>query len=227
MNLNQIYVADKPSSEIALPLREVLYFLGVKGEPEKELKSLIDECMAEFIPAVSYKASFCRLPISDPGDTLSLGFAEVKSTNLKKNLYACKEIILLSATCGAAVDRLIQRYSRLFPGKALIMDALGGAAIESFADTLCADFKDELKGENLFLRPRFSPGYGDFDLAHQREIFRFLDSSRKIGLSLTDSLLMTPTKSVSAVIGISEIDTGCIISGCEACPKDDCAFRRA
>lgn len=226
MNANQEYALSFLPGEVELSQREILHYLGCRGEPDAQLSALIAECTAEFMPAVSYKTCFRRLPIKADGDMLDLGFAAVKSKNLSKNLHGCSEVILIAATCGTGVDRLIQRYTAVSPAKALIFQAFGAAAIEGFMDFLNLRFKDEFKDENLFLRPRFSPGYGDFDLSHQRDIIRFLDTPRKIGLSLTESLLMTPTKSVTAIIGVSETDTKCILSGCEACDKFDCTFRR-
>ena len=78
----------------------------------------------------------------------------------------------------------------------------------------------------LHTRARFSPGYGDLKLSSQKDIFRVLDCSRKIGLSLNDSLLMSPSKSVTAIIGVSNIEKNCNIKGCSSCEKRDCSFRR-
>ena len=77
------------------------------------------------------------------------------------------------------------------------------------------------------MRPRFSPGYGDFDIHHQEEILRMLDAHKKIGLSMTESCMLTPTKSVTALIGFAEKEMDCPKSGCEACEKKDCIYRRA
>ena len=76
------------------------------------------------------------------------------------------------------------------------------------------------------LRPRFSPGYGDFDIRYQKSIMRMLDCAKNIGLTMTDSYMMTPTKSVTAVIGASPVKERCPIAGCEACARTDCAYRR-
>ena len=75
------------------------------------------------------------------------------------------------------------------------------------------------------LRPRFSPGYGDFSIEHQRDIARVLDTARRIGLTVTDSLMLAPMKSVTAVIGVAETE-GCTEAGCGNCGKKDCEFRR-
>ena len=86
----------------------------------------------------------------------------------------------------------------------------------------------ELQGQALECgkrcRPRFSPGYGDFPLECQPGLFRLLGVQRNIGVTLTDSLLMLPTKSVTAVIGLCDGETPCP-TGCAACDRADCAFR--
>ena len=56
--------------------------------------------------------------------------------------------------------------------------------------------------EGLHTKPRFSPGYGDFSLEHQRDFMRILDLENSLGLTLTGSLLLVPEKSVTAVIGL-------------------------
>ena len=98
------------------------------------------------------------------------------------------------------LDRLIARYSSLSPVRALCLQAIGAERIESLCDT----FQTELCYATFHgrIHARFSPGYGDLPLDFQREIFRTLDCPRRIGLSLSESLLMSPSKSVTALIGI-------------------------
>ena len=87
---------------------------------------------------------------------------------------------------------------------------------------------DLSRGKGLHARPRFSPGYGDFPLEVQRDFERILEMPKTIGVTLSDSLLMTPTKSITAVIGLSEIDTNCEKSGCEQCAMaGKCAYFRS
>ncbi len=110
---------------------------------------------------------------------------------------------------------------------ALALDAAGTAAVEAFCDLLCARWRDEFAAEGRHIRPRFSPGYGDLPLEAQRTLLTLLDSQRKAGITLTDALLMVPSKSVSAIVGIGE--KGCISKSlhCEACGQKDCQFRLA
>ena len=140
---------------------------------------------------------------SQSGASLDLGFTVTHSRDLQKNLKGCCRIILFGATVGLELDRLIARYGRLSPSKALCFQAIGAERIES----LCNVFNDEIdeifREQGMYTRPRFSPGYGDLPINMQKDIFAALDCPRKIGLSLNESLLMSPSKSVTAIIGIS------------------------
>ena len=99
--------------------------------------------------------------------------------------------------------------------------------LEEFLDGWQEEMKEEMGKEGYFLRPRFSPGYGDFDILHQEDVLRMLESAKKIGLTMTDGHMLSPSKSVTAVIGMSREDTACHGAGCEACEKTDCIYRRA
>ena len=105
--------------------------------------------------------------------------------------------IIFAATVGLAPDRAIARYGVSSPTKALVFDAIGAERIESLCDCFCKEIGNEKK-----LRPRFSAGYGDLSIGVQRDIFRLLDCSKNIGLTLGESLIMTPSKSVTAIIGV-------------------------
>ena len=123
------------------------------------------------------------------------------SKALSLRLSGCRDVYLVCGTLGAAFDAFQRRVSVMSGADALIVQAVGAAAIEKVMDSIEAEIRTELpQGETLV--PRYSPGYGDFPLAAQRELLELLDASRTIGVSLTDSLLMVPSKSVSAVVGV-------------------------
>ena len=109
---------------------------------------------------------------------------------------------------------------------ALILDAVLSAAVEAVCDEQEERLRGEFAERSLFLTDRFSPGYGDFSIEYQRPIVQMLDAAKKIGLTLTDSCMMVPSKSVTAVIGISETSLPCHRQGCEICTKTDCLYRR-
>jgi cobalamin-dependent methionine synthase I len=122
----------------------------------------------------------------------------VDSNALKKNLEGCKKIVLFAATAGAGIDRLILKYNKLSPSRAVVIQAMGAALIEQWCDIIHEGFRKEY-GANV---SRFSCGYGDLPLTLQRDIFTALNVNKNIGVALSDNCFMTPSKSVTAIIGI-------------------------
>ena len=160
-------------------------------------EALLGECISEVSDKLVYNVCYQKFPFEKQCETLNLGFAQVNSADLAKNLDGCDGILLFAATVGVELDRLIMKYCKISPVKALIFQAIGAERIEKLCDQFC---KDMAKEENI--KPRFSPGYGDLPLDLQKEIFAALDCGKNIGLTLNDSMLMSPTKSVTAIVGI-------------------------
>ena len=132
----------------------------------------------------------------------------------------------MAATLGAGVDRLISGLTALGRvSEAAAAQAAAAALIEDCCDEENERLRAEAAERGLKLRPRFSPGYGDLSIEHQRDIARELDTPRRIGLTVTDSCMLAPMKSVTAVIGIAETE-GSTARGCEDCDKQNCGFRR-
>lgn len=206
-------------------LREILRYAGA-GEDCGELSGLIRECMDEVSNRLTYKVCWRDFPVMDEGGTLDIGFLKTESKDLKKNLSGCERVILFAATVGMEIDRLIIRYGRISPVKALLFQAIGAERIESLTECFACDVAQQAMEQGKHARIRFSPGYGDFPLSVQKQIFDVLECQKQIGLTLNASLLMSPSKSVTALIGIGE--TPCIThSGCGSCKKIDCTFRDA
>ena len=84
-----------------------------------------------------------------------------------------------------------------------------------------------MQEQGKYIRPRFSPGYGDFSIQHQKAVLAMLEASKRIGVTMTDSYMLTPTKSVTAVIGIGDAEMNCNLNSCEECDKTDCTYRRS
>ena len=180
--------------------REIYRYMQAK--PCGELESLLDRALALSKDKLCYKVCYTELPVSECGGMLDLGFATTDSQDLKKCLDNCEKIILFAATVGIELDRLILRYGRLEPSVALCLQAIGAERVESLCDSFCNDMADQYALSGKILRPRFSAGYGDLPLSLQREIINTLQTPKHIGVTLNESLLMSPSKSVTAIIGI-------------------------
>ena len=204
--------------------REIIRYMGAR-ELTEELEALLEECLREAERVLRYAVCWREFPVSVSGNAVDLGFAAVESVSLAKQLAGCSRAVLFAATVGLELDRLIARYSRLQPVKALIFQGIGAERVEALCDAFCTDIRQQAQSWGKCTRPRFSPGYGDVPLTLQRDIFRVLDCSRKIGLTLSGSLLMTPTKSVTAIIGVGGGVQQPDKEKCSACKKGDCMFR--
>lgn len=177
--------------------KEILRYAGCKGEVDEALKILLQECLEEVLPKLSYKVCYMELPLVISKKVCDFGCMQIESKDLAKNLQGCEAVFLFAATIGVEIDRLIMKYSRIAPAKAVLLQAIGAERIEALCDAFCK----EMESHNGKLRPRFSPGYGDLSMETQKSIFQLLDCSRNIGMTLNNSMLASPTKSVTAFVG--------------------------
>ena len=181
--------------------REILRYLGAREE-SSELQALIDGALIEAEPLLRPAVVYARFSLKKEGTLQDIGFAKSESRDLAKALGGCDELLLFAATLGLELDRRISGYGRLSPARALVLQAIGTERIEALCDAFCKEIGTECRSRGEQLLPRFSPGYGDVPLTLQREIFQALDCPRRIGLTLTGEMLMSPTKSVTALVGI-------------------------
>ena len=112
------------------------------------------------------------------------------------------DVVFLCGTIGAEFDAWHRRLSVLSAADALLSQQIGLAAVEKVMDELESKSKAEVEVEGRKLLPRKSPGYGDMPLSLSRTIIFELDATRQIGVSITDSNLLVPSKSVTAICEI-------------------------
>ena len=183
----------------AIDRAEIWRYAGVKGNPDAFLADKLEACLLLAQNAFVYKVCYATVPLTVQEDGCLAGPLFLPSQKLAKHLQGCNKALLFAATVGPGIDRLITRYSRTEPSSALLLQAIGAERIEALCDAFCAD-----AAQNGVLRTRFSPGYGDLPLACQRELFDLLLCQKHIGLTLGNSLLMSPTKSVTAIVGMED-----------------------
>lgn len=180
--------------------REALRYAGVRGE-DAAARILLSQACEQLLPSIRGLAVYRALEYSSDAELCTLGAATVRSAKLAAAMSGAECVVIFAATVGIEADRIIARQGRSSAALAHMTDALASERIESLCDTLCAALAEELSDEYV-LTPRFSAGYGDLPIEFQRELFAMLRPERHIGLTLNGSLLMSPTKSVSAIIGL-------------------------
>ncbi len=189
------------SVKLNVDMAEVARYMRMGGTlPEGALAERVEALMDEADKVTRPARVFLRLPFKGGAIGAGAGAIPVAGT-LAAHLSGCRSAYLVCGTLGAGMDALQRRVSARSGTDALIVQAIGAALIETWMDSVEGEIRGQLaRGESLV--PRYSPGYGDFPLSAQRAILALLDAPRAVGVSLTDGLLMAPSKSVSAVIGV-------------------------
>ncbi|MEG0214955.1 MAG: vitamin B12 dependent-methionine synthase activation domain-containing protein [Hungatella sp.] len=219
---------SRRGDQMEMNQKEILRYLGYGGqEADEQVLSLVRECYRELKRLTIPKSISRSYPLRlFDGDGVDMTCFQTHSQHLYKNLRDCEQILLFAATLGTAADMLIQKYTKLQMSKAVILQAAATAMLEDYCDEEYEKMRASYEAQGFYLRPRFSPGYGDFPLECQPALIGALETGKRIGITLTDSLLMAPSKSVTAVIGVSRIARTCTAKGCEVCAKQDCIYRR-
>lgn len=181
---------------------EAARYIGIRTVPDEKTAELLDRyeeiVRSRLMPAYVWRES--QLAFSTEGVYLSGLSVPLTGNSIQKLLYGCVRAVVLAATVSAEADRLIRQLSVSDMAAAVVVDALCSAAIEQVCDKAEIEiFGDMPKEQRTY---RFSPGYGDLPIELQANLLNYLNAQRRIGLSCTDSYLLTPTKSVTAIIGV-------------------------
>ena len=189
----------------------------------RKMAEIAAQCMKAVTPRCTYRVSEIAWENGMP--SLFGGQLVLPGRTAAVMLRSCSYAALLVCTLGATFDALARQVQARDFADALLLDGFGGAYVEAGCNAAEREIAAKLPGK--YLTDRFSPGYGDFSIEHQRDFSRLLDTPRKIGLTVTESCLLAPIKSVTAVIGLSPEQQDCHRKGCEECSKTDCEFRRS
>ena len=211
-----------------IPITEVLRYLGCTASfSDKNVLSSINSSIQSLNEVITPKVITKRIKVTlQKSNIITFGSVFIQSRDLFLHLTNCKEILLFAATLGVQADQLIRTYSAMDMSKAVILHACAAAAIEQFCDECQESIARELSLQGLHQRPRYSPGYGDFSLSYQQELLNLLDAPKKIGLTSTESQMLSPSKSVTAIIGLTTDPQACHVAKCMTCTAKNCPFRK-
>lgn len=208
-----------------IPRDQTLRYLGYHGGtlPE-EIEAELTRCETLLLSTVQPRVVWKLFDYQSDGSFGGTDYTPA-GRDIQDFLDGCERVVLMAATLGIEAEYLIRRAQKRDMAEAVILDALGSAAIEEVCDNFRTDLQKELSPSHL--TDRFSPGYGDYPLSEQTAIFGLLDVTRRIGVSLSKGGLMIPQKSVTALIGVSEEPLEKQRAGCELCDLyESCAFRK-
>lgn len=211
-----------------VPRKEVYRYLGYRGAtPEEDIQARVEGVVDKLQQAAQPRMTYQRLPLRWQGDKAAIAGFALEGEDIHRNLLGCQEAFLVAATLGGGTDRLITRLALSSAADMVLLQAVAAAALEEMLDQEEKSIKQRLLAEGFSLRPRYSPGYGDLPLTMQPCILQALNAPKLIGLSVTDSLMLTPQKSVTALAGICALGEERVVAkGCRTCNKKDCALRQ-
>ncbi len=210
-----------------LDLSEPLRYLGVRGQPDPDLCARLSAVADRLTRSVTPRWLWRVFPIDLQEEAVALGGSGVALTGglVRRMLADCSQAVLLACTLGAGFETLLRAEQARSMARAALLDACGSAWVEAGCDGAEGEIAARFPG--LYLTDRFSPGYGDLPLELQRDICAALDAPKRLGIQVGESLLINPTKSVTAVIGLSERPQPARIRGCGYCDlRQSCQFRK-
>lgn len=207
---------------------EAFRYMGHKGgEIPENINALADECEGKLLAAIRPNYVWRVFDIEETGGGISVSGTSLVLTgrDITEHLRGCERCALMCATLSIGADSVIRAYESAEMEKAVIADCLASAAIEQVCDI--AECEIQAAVGDYHYTWRFSPGYGDLPLELQRQFIEVLQAQKRIGVTVTDSLILIPRKSVTAVMGISENEIPKGRRGCGSCNmRDRCEFRK-
>jgi len=203
---------------------QVLRLLGYgrRSDADDTTLDLVEKCASAIRDAASARWTYHTFSLLEPAPA-EKDFMQLAGPDMERHLYGCKEVILLAVTLGSACDHLLRRTQVTDISGAVLMDACASVLAEQYADAAEELLQAGAADEGRFLTGRFSPGYGSVPLSVQKPFIRLLNAQRAIGLTMSESGILLPRKSITAFLGIADHPVRGALAGCESCAiKDKC-----
>lgn len=197
---------------------EAVRYLGdARVKMNDTMEALLKECEEQVLSVAEPKYLYKIIDL--PCEELIMG------EDIQKHLAGCQQAVLLCATLGVGIDRMLRIEQVKDMSKAVVLDTLASVAIEQVCQKFDAFIAETFP--DRYQTFRFSPGYGDYPIEMQKYFLTELNAPKKIGLTTNDNYLLIPTKSVTAVCGLSDTELPKRKRGCATCNlKGSCNYRQ-
>ncbi len=199
---------------------EVLRYLGYNAQPISDaLNALIIEIIdeASVLARPNYTHKKFAIQIADNKVNLLETSYSLHGSDIVNHLRNSVYCTIIATTIGITIEQRINYYNKFDLTKALILDACGTVAVESYTDQVQELVRIEADELGYGITYRYSPGYGDLPITSQQIIARLLETEKKIGLTVTADNVLLPRKSVTAIIGYQDRTIVNQIQKCDTC----------
>lgn len=212
--------------QLHIDMQEVARYLGYGTSPlDAETLEQIQGVEKTIRQVATPRVTHQVFPLQ--GTILSGTTLTLQGEDIKQLLDQSHHAILLAVTLGQGVDGLLRRLSVGQLASAVIADVCASSMIEGFCQDICNELEGTWRAKGQYLTPRFSAGYGDLPLAIQGDICTLLNSQKTIGLAATSTQILTPRKSITAIIGIQDQPLKPTPTGCASCNlAGHCSYRK-
>lgn len=209
---------------------EAMRYLGVRSDPQGELRTRMTSLAEELCTRCTPRWAWRAFPLTHEGDQPIIGVEPVPLSlpgkSARAMLGGSERCVILVCTLGLTFDAWLRQEQARDMQRAVMLDALGSSFVEAACDAAEREIAAHLPRKHL--TDRFSPGYGDLPLALQPRLLEAADATRRLGVYETDTHLMNPQKSVTALIGVADEPQMARIRGCAHCSmRDTCMIRKA
>lgn len=198
--------------------KALIYLKYRDQEIDPALDALIEDCIQEAVDASSFRAMSVILPLKH--DPLSIDQISVALPypSLEKLFQDCDRIMIVACTLGQEMDRKLRYYGKFDMTRLTILDSVCNAYLEE----ACDDYEKERIHEKRTFR--YAPGYGDVPIALNEVFMQYLNTAKNIGLTVQETGMLLPQKSMVGMIGIGERKTK---KTCNRClMENDCEYRK-
>lgn len=208
--------------------KEALRYLGYgNNTPSGKISAIVDDCEKQILNAAQPKFLYNIFDITIETDCVKVNDTKLvlKGKDIVNHLEDCKKLAVMCCTLSFGVDKIIRQHQVSDMTRAVICDSLSSALIEQVCDYVEQEIKQ--KYPNMYQTFRYSAGYGDLNIDIQKDILDLLQAQKKIGLCTNETSILTPKKSVTAFIGLSEKQIKPSSRGCQSCNLGgNCQFRK-
>lgn len=199
-------------------------YMGHHGEPDAHMQALAEICERRLLSVVSPRYTYRVYPVLRMPEGISCGGLLLTGEDIRRHLEGCDRAVLLCATLSAGADTAIRTAQAQDVFAGMMTDAMASALTEQFCDAAEREILPQFPEE--YPTWRFSPGYGDLPLETQADFLRIVDAERRLGVTLSPGGLCIPTKTVTAVIGLSGTPLSKGKRGCAVCSlSKTCPYR--
>lgn len=192
--------------------------LGYKTQaPDENIQAEIATAIASVEKADAARWIWAKYTLQKENMMLEPIQMQLAGNDVKEHLQDCTEVILLAVTLGSKIERVTRMAQATNMQQAILVDVASSTLIEQYADLAQQSLLAAMEEKGAYITSRYSPGYGDFPLAIQPDVLRVLNAQRAIGLTVNESCLLIPRKSITALLGVADRPVKGKLAGCAHC----------